>query len=370
MSSSIGALGEHQQVGVAAGADRRIGAQRAVGGVVLAGREELAFILRPRLGVAALPGGVELEERELDERALGHAARNSRSARAARRSRRSPARARRRRRGPAASRRVTIARAARRRRRSRSSAAVAGVVAGRAQRRDRRVVPAARPTSTSARATASSPSLYDDGRCRSCVTATGRGARRLGRGRRPRRGRPGGHRARACSPRRWSDAGIPIAGASRSAGTPALIAADEDGRVARTSRGVPAAAARAGSPSSGRARASSPRHGRGARGRRPADRDRAPAAAERARLLASGSPARASSGTLTSDTTRTDGFVLSTDLAPTILDRFGVDVPDEMNGQPIERRGRRRRRRGRSRRAPIGSRSAGRRGAGDRRSTC
>ena len=40
-------------------------------------------------------------------------------------------------------------------------------------------------------------------------------------------------------------------------------------------------------------------------------------------------------GLLTSDSTRTNGLVTSTDLAPTILYRLGVPVPDEMNGQPI-----------------------------------
>jgi hypothetical protein len=40
-------------------------------------------------------------------------------------------------------------------------------------------------------------------------------------------------------------------------------------------------------------------------------------------------------GTLTSDSTRTHGFVLTTDLAPTILLRFGLEVPPEMAGRPI-----------------------------------
>ncbi|MGH2956084.1 MAG: hypothetical protein ACRDL6_03725, partial [Solirubrobacterales bacterium] len=44
-------------------------------------------------------------------------------------------------------------------------------------------------------------------------------------------------------------------------------------------------------------------------------------------------------GNLTSDTTRTDGFVLSTDVAPTILDRYGIGVPDEMSGEPIRAEG-------------------------------
>lgn len=40
-------------------------------------------------------------------------------------------------------------------------------------------------------------------------------------------------------------------------------------------------------------------------------------------------------GELTSESTHTDGLVLATDLAPTILDRLGVEVPDAMAGQPI-----------------------------------
>ena len=44
-------------------------------------------------------------------------------------------------------------------------------------------------------------------------------------------------------------------------------------------------------------------------------------------------------GNLTSDTTRTDGFVLSTDIAPTVLDRYGIAIPNEMSGEPIEAEG-------------------------------
>jgi hypothetical protein len=40
-------------------------------------------------------------------------------------------------------------------------------------------------------------------------------------------------------------------------------------------------------------------------------------------------------GTLTSDSTRIRGYVVSTDLAPTILGRLGIPVPDEMTGEPI-----------------------------------
>jgi hypothetical protein len=44
-------------------------------------------------------------------------------------------------------------------------------------------------------------------------------------------------------------------------------------------------------------------------------------------------------GDLTSDTTRTNGYVTSTDVAPTILQFFGVPVPDQMTGQPIRTEG-------------------------------
>lgn len=40
-------------------------------------------------------------------------------------------------------------------------------------------------------------------------------------------------------------------------------------------------------------------------------------------------------GMLTSPSTRTDGYVLTTDLAPTVLDYFGVEVPKVMTGLPI-----------------------------------
>lgn len=40
-------------------------------------------------------------------------------------------------------------------------------------------------------------------------------------------------------------------------------------------------------------------------------------------------------GDLTSDTTRTDGYVASTDIAPTILEFFGLSVPSQMTGQAI-----------------------------------
>ncbi|HET6997013.1 MAG TPA: hypothetical protein VFI03_00355 [Solirubrobacterales bacterium] len=59
----------------------------------------------------------------------------------------------------------------------------------------------------------------------------------------------------------------------------------------------------------------------------------------RNRGLAIGIAGRGFDGNLSSDSTRLDGYVLSTDLAPTILERLGVGVPDEMSGQPIEAEG-------------------------------
>jgi hypothetical protein len=57
------------------------------------------------------------------------------------------------------------------------------------------------------------------------------------------------------------------------------------------------------------------------------------------RLLHAGIVGSGFEGDLTSDSTRTDGLVLSTDLAPTILDRLGIDAPDEMNGTEIRAEG-------------------------------
>jgi hypothetical protein len=44
-------------------------------------------------------------------------------------------------------------------------------------------------------------------------------------------------------------------------------------------------------------------------------------------------------GNLTSDSTRLDGYVLSTDVAPTILERFGIAIPSQISGQPIRAEG-------------------------------
>jgi hypothetical protein len=55
--------------------------------------------------------------------------------------------------------------------------------------------------------------------------------------------------------------------------------------------------------------------------------------------LAIGIAGRGFAGELTSDSTRRDGLVLSTDLAPTILARLGLDVPDSVSGSAIRAEG-------------------------------
>jgi hypothetical protein len=55
--------------------------------------------------------------------------------------------------------------------------------------------------------------------------------------------------------------------------------------------------------------------------------------------LAIGIAGRGFDGNLTSDSTRLDGYVLSTDVAPTILERLGAEIPSQMSGQPIRTEG-------------------------------
>ena len=57
------------------------------------------------------------------------------------------------------------------------------------------------------------------------------------------------------------------------------------------------------------------------------------------RLVAMGAAGLEGGTTLYSDSTRTEGLVSSTDVAPTVLERLGIDVPDDMSGKPIEARG-------------------------------
>lgn len=60
---------------------------------------------------------------------------------------------------------------------------------------------------------------------------------------------------------------------------------------------------------------------------------------EKNRALTVGIAGSGFDGNLTSDSTRLDGYVLSTDLAPTILDHYGIPVPSPMSGQAIRAEG-------------------------------
>ncbi len=55
--------------------------------------------------------------------------------------------------------------------------------------------------------------------------------------------------------------------------------------------------------------------------------------------LAIGVAGRGFDGDLSSNSTRTNGYVLSTDVAPTILSRLGIAVPSQMSGQSIRSEG-------------------------------
>jgi hypothetical protein len=52
-------------------------------------------------------------------------------------------------------------------------------------------------------------------------------------------------------------------------------------------------------------------------------------------LLPAGVAGAGFDGNLTSTSTRTDGVINATDIAPTVLERLGVEVPDEINGSAV-----------------------------------
>ena len=56
-------------------------------------------------------------------------------------------------------------------------------------------------------------------------------------------------------------------------------------------------------------------------------------------LLSIAIAGRGFDGLLTSDSTRLPGLVLTTDLAPTILERLGIAIPDEMSGNTVRTEG-------------------------------
>lgn len=57
------------------------------------------------------------------------------------------------------------------------------------------------------------------------------------------------------------------------------------------------------------------------------------------RLLPIGIAGEGFAGTLTSASTRTEGLVITSDIAPTVLERLGIEVPGEVNGTSIRAEG-------------------------------
>jgi hypothetical protein len=126
-------------------------------------------------------------------------------------------------------------------------------------------------------------------------------------------------------------AGVP-AGAAPAASYPALIAVGEGGRLKRrpgcegggcpgltvVEADVDSLSALAGSLADGELLIAIERPG------------------EEERLRSIGIAGDGFAGTLTSSSTRLDGYVLSTDVAPTVLAALEVPVPDEMDGREIE----------------------------------
>jgi hypothetical protein len=144
---------------------------------------------------------------------------------------------------------------------------------------------------------------------------------------------------------------VAYVGVRGSANREAIVAADRGGRVARVSVGSrPSVARRA----LGAWRDASllvvklPTRANGRRAltavlgaRRPADLvlvAQDPNALPR-RLLAAGAAGLAGGDDLRSASTRTDGLVITTDFAPTVLERLGLPVPAVIAGEPIEASG-------------------------------
>ena len=128
-----------------------------------------------------------------------------------------------------------------------------------------------------------------------------------------------------------TEAGMAVA-AEADAGLGRLIAADRDGRVLRVAEGNtrPGCCAL-------RVAAADSRELRGMVERLRGDDlliaiERPPPAF---RTLTIGIAGSGFDGLLTSDSTRTDGLVTTTDIGPTVLERLGIGVPEEMNGRPI-----------------------------------
>ncbi len=128
-------------------------------------------------------------------------------------------------------------------------------------------------------------------------------------------------------------AGVPVA-AEADSGLATLIAVDRDGAVRIAE---PDACESGCGPGLSLVRARVSELDRLAAALGPDDLLIAIAAGARAdqELLPAGIAGEGFEGNLTSSSTRTDGVVTTTDLAPTVLDRLGVEAPDEVNGSEI-----------------------------------
>jgi hypothetical protein len=134
------------------------------------------------------------------------------------------------------------------------------------------------------------------------------------------------------------------AGLTGSPGLPALVAANRAGRVRAATSCCPGEGPAARSRAAGLIVTSLGPSRLRELAARVSDDDlliaiERPPPEEDGRQLALGIAGLGSDGRLTSDSTRLDGLVLSTDLAPTILERLGVEVPGEMSGSPIRTEG-------------------------------
>jgi hypothetical protein len=126
-----------------------------------------------------------------------------------------------------------------------------------------------------------------------------------------------------------ADAGVPVA-AEADSGLATLIGVDRDGAA-------PIAADAGSAPGLSVIRIRLGELRRLADGLGPDDLLIAVAAGARAdqELLPVGIAGPGYDGNLTSASTRTDGVIVSTDIATTVLEHFGVAVPDEVNGSEI-----------------------------------
>ena len=128
--------------------------------------------------------------------------------------------------------------------------------------------------------------------------------------------------------------------ATADAGSAALVAANGEGRVRTAATCCPGEMPAARSRAAGMTITSVepgrlPSLVRGLRGEDLLIAIERPPPEEDGRQLSIGIAGRGFEGQLTSDSTRLDGLVLSTDLAPTILERLDVEVPEEMSGSTI-----------------------------------